>query len=150
MVSQKRAALDVIYNRLGELNEKAVIIHDANKDKKAFYKNVISSIENVTYYKDNNLSTTLYDKAKSIDDNIERLEKLENTLTKNRRFGISLQQMYSNSKQIKSKDDCRYENYRLFRTRNIFKDNTYDEIKNSIGNIKAQNIFSDFMNIKLY
>lgn len=148
MVSQKRAALDVIYNRLGELNEKAVIIHDANKDKKAFYKNVISSIENVTYYKDNNLSTTLYDKAKSIDDNIERLEKLENTLTKNRRFGISLQQMYSNSKQIKSKDDCRYENYRLFRTRNIFKDNTYDEIKNSIGNIKAQNIFSDFYEYK--
>lgn len=148
MVSQKRAALDVIYNRLGKLNEKAVIIHDANKDKKTFYTNVISSIENAAYYQTDNLGNTLYDKAKSIDENIDRLEKLENTLTKNRKFGISLQQMYSNSKQIKDKEDCRYENYRIFRTKNIFKDNTYDEVKNGIENIKHQNIFSDFYEYK--
>lgn len=41
MVSQKRAALDVIYNRLGSIQDKAVLIHDANIGKKEFYaKNV--------------------------------------------------------------------------------------------------------------
>ncbi len=37
MVSKKKAALDVIYNRLGDIQSKAVIIHDAS-NKKDFYR----------------------------------------------------------------------------------------------------------------
>ena len=40
MVSQKRAALDVIYNRLGKINNKMILIHDAVKGRKEFYKTV--------------------------------------------------------------------------------------------------------------
>lgn len=36
MVSEKRAALDVIYNRLSKINSKVVLLHDSNKDKKGF------------------------------------------------------------------------------------------------------------------
>lgn len=148
MVSQKRAALDVIYNRLSELNEKAVLIHDANKDKKTFYMNVVNAIESVEYSQSDNLSNSLYDKAKSIDENIEKLEILEHTLTKDRKFGLTLQQMYSNSKRIDNQADPRYEDYRIFRRENIFKDTTYDEIKDSINSIESKYIFSDFYEYK--
>ncbi|UEL47185.1 AAA domain-containing protein [Terrisporobacter hibernicus] len=148
MVSQKRAALDVIYNRLGELSKKAIIIHDANKDKKAFYAKVVNGIEDAAYSQTDDLSNSLYDKAKSIDKNIERLEVLGYTLTKNRKFGMTLQQMYSNSKQINSKEDSRYEDYRIFRINNILKDNTYDEIKDSIEDIENKNIFNDYYKYK--
>lgn len=144
MVSQKRAALDVICNRLGELNQKAILIHDANKDKKTFYANVVRGLDSVKYSDNENLRTSLYDKAKSIDENIERLEILGDALTKNRKFGLTLQQMYANSKQIYSKDDFRFDDYKVFRKYNILKDNTYDEIKNSIEDIENKNIFNDY------
>ena len=38
VVSQKKAALDVVYNRLGMLNAKAMYINDECKEKKAFYE----------------------------------------------------------------------------------------------------------------
>lgn len=37
VVSQKRAALDVIYNRLSGIHSKLALIHDAEKGKKEFY-----------------------------------------------------------------------------------------------------------------
>ena len=37
VVSQKKAALDVVYNRLGLLSEKSMYITDEYKQKRAFY-----------------------------------------------------------------------------------------------------------------
>ena len=37
VISQKKAALDVVYNRLGPLNAKAMYITDETKEKKSFY-----------------------------------------------------------------------------------------------------------------
>lgn len=45
MVSQKKAALNVIYNRLGNLQSKALLLHDANLEKQAFYLKNTASFE---------------------------------------------------------------------------------------------------------
>lgn len=45
MVSQKRAALDVIYNRLSSMKSKIALIHDAEKGKKEFYNKIRLKID---------------------------------------------------------------------------------------------------------
>ena len=50
VVSQKRAAIDVVYNRLNEkgLDEFAALIHDFKSDRKATYAKINYQIENKT------------------------------------------------------------------------------------------------------
>ena len=45
VVSQKRAALDVVYNRLGLLNSKVMYLVDSEKNKNFFYERVKSAHE---------------------------------------------------------------------------------------------------------
>lgn len=47
VVSQKRAALDVIYNRLGSIQNKTVLIHDINNGKKEFYAKNLKTFEKI-------------------------------------------------------------------------------------------------------
>lgn len=151
MVSQKRAALDVIYNRLNELNKNSIIIHDSNKDKKNFYYKVSNSIDSII--SSNNLSYTknqILGKSKSIDLRIEKLESLALTLSEKRDFGLTLQQMYEMSKEINSIDDSRYKEYRLFRNSNLLKSYNYNEIKDSIEEIKTYNLMERYSKYKEY
>ena len=125
MVSQKKAALDVIYNRLGNLNHKAIIVHDANKDKKLFYEKVKNELENINI-DENNLIDDINIKAEQIDKGIKELEDIAKTLDEVRPFGISLQQMYAKTNAITSKEDNRYESFLEFRKNNIFKNYKYE------------------------
>lgn len=139
VVSQKRAALDVIYNRLGELNKKAVLIHDANGDKKDFYSLVASAIEETeatTEKEDEEISKL----AQSIDDKIQLLELVGEVLHKERSYGISLQEMYSKTKGIMGRDDERYEEFNRFRNNNAFKEEKYYDLKNAIEGLKATEV----------
>ena len=43
VVSQKKAALDVVYNRLGVLNSKAMYINDEAKEKQSFYERCLAA-----------------------------------------------------------------------------------------------------------
>ena len=43
VVSQKKAALDVVYSRLGPLNERAMYINDENKEKHDFYERCLKA-----------------------------------------------------------------------------------------------------------
>ncbi|HCW04493.1 MAG TPA: hypothetical protein DGK91_08180 [Clostridium sp.] len=99
MVSQKRAALDVIYNRISQLNSKVVIVHDAEKDK-----------------------------SRKIDRDIAELETLAQVLQKKRPFGLSLQQMYARSKKISSREDPGYQDFRVFREKDPCQGMTYDSL----------------------
>ncbi len=114
MVSQKRAALDVIYNRLGELNSKAVMIHDAKINKKEFYYKVTESINNIAINEVTSVDNIL-ECSKNIDERIKLLDELGYELHKERDFGLSIQQMYAKSNPIRSKDDIRYSGYKKFR-----------------------------------
>ncbi|MEX6585701.1 AAA domain-containing protein [Paraclostridium bifermentans] len=147
MVSQKKAALDVIYNRLGLLNDKAVIINDANGDKKYFYEKIKNSLESMpSDYTD--LEVDIEIEAKCVDKNIYTLENLAKVLNKKIDYGISLQEMYENSKSIESKDDNRYNDFFKFTRKNDFRNYKYKEIKSSVDNISELKIKA-FMNYKM-
>lgn len=144
MVSQKKAALDVIYNRLGKLNSKAIIVHEANKDKKLFYDKIKNELENIKL-DETDLYHDIDIKAEYIDKSIKELEDIAKTLDEIRPYGISLQQMYAKTKAITSKEDNRYEMFLEFRSNNIFKDYKYQELKEVVENINEQKI-SAFIN----
>lgn len=74
MVSQKKAALDVIYNRLGILNKKAVLIHDTNSDKKKFYSIMANSLEQGEVI-DDTIEESIIKNSNYIDNKILDLEK---------------------------------------------------------------------------
>lgn len=141
MVSQKRAALDVIYNRLAKLNAKALLIHDTEGDKKSFYGSVAQSLE--VLGQDNNdkeYEQEIIKLSKDIDKKIECLEVLAEALHKDRPFGLTLQEMYSKTKAIKSREDGRYSSYSRFRQQNVFKNYTYSDLKAAVEGLKEREV----------
>lgn len=139
MVSEKRAALDVIYNRLEELNKKSVLIHDINGDKKRFYSFIAEALEE-SEAATNKGKEEIARLAKSIDDRIQLLELVGEVLHKERSYGISLQEMYSKTKGIIGKEDERYEDFNRFKKNNDFKEEKYYELRNAIERIKDKEV----------
>jgi superfamily I DNA and/or RNA helicase len=143
MVSQKRAALDVIYNRLSDINSKVALVHDANKDKRNFYKKVCDCISLEAMDFDNSLNLTIDDNATIIDEKIKSLSNLAKTLHEERGYGISLHDMYASSQAITTTDDIRYESYREFRKNNAFKNYKYQELKEAMNHLDTNSMIID-------
>ncbi|MDY2632202.1 MAG: AAA domain-containing protein [Clostridium sp.] len=148
MVSQKKAALDVIYNRLGLLNKKAILIHDINSDKKKFYSIVANSLETVEISNEN-FENYILNNSNYIDNKILDLEKIADVLYSKREFGLSLQEMYEETEHITSKEDPRYEEYLRFRKKNDFNNETYFNLKENISQINDDTIQSFITYTKL-
>jgi superfamily I DNA and/or RNA helicase len=150
MVSQKRAALDVIYNRVPNLSSKVVIIHDAEKDKRVFYDKVANSLEDLNI-KDNSLiKSAIKDKARKIDEDLVVLESIGEQLHKQRDFGLSLQQMYSRSSRIISKDDSRHEDFRTFRNKKFLKTLDYKVMVDFIERVHESGMTDSYYTFRKY
>lgn len=144
MVSQKRAALDVIFNRLGDLNSKAVIIHDANGDKKSFYSLVANSI-NTNKVENKDYLNSIIKISTEVDNKIKNLESLAKTLCDIRSYGLNLQEMYSKCKDISSKDDPRFDEFIKFRALDKekgFDSFTYKELVSEINKVDEKLILA--------
>ncbi|MGF7060384.1 AAA domain-containing protein [Brassicibacter mesophilus] len=149
MVSQKKAALDVIYNRLSDLNSKITLIHDANKDKKAFYDKVNRIIDDIQVDSNNErIFESIKVKARTIDQGIKSLEKIATILHQPRDFGLTLQQMYSKTKNINSKEDTRFNDFRVFRHNNKFTNYTYQQLRSAIDNISCNIVLDNYFKNK--
>lgn len=135
MVSQKRAALDVIYNRLSDIKSKMVLIHDANKDKKKFYLKVADSITDEALKYDLNNMIKRDEIATIIDQKIVGLDKIAEILMSVRAFGLSLQEMYIKSKGIFETSDPRFPYYKKFRRNNPYTEYTYSILAESLNKI---------------
>ena len=113
VVSQKKAALDVVFNRLGVLNSKAMYITDETKEKRSFYdrclaahqQDMIESLEDVEA-----LEEEYDDIQKRIDTEEKKLEHITDTLMRTRPFGLSLSEMYTASYNL-SKGSSEYQTY---------------------------------------
>ncbi|QUI21209.1 DUF4011 domain-containing protein [Vallitalea pronyensis] len=145
MVSQKRAALDVIYNRLADINTKIALVHDHNKDKKNFYKKVCDCVDHKAMDYDPSLNLKIDDTATAIDEKVSYLEKIGGTLHEERAFGISLYEMYTKTQAITSTQDPRYHDYRLYRKENPFQGYTFHELDEAKSHLVQNTI-----NIKAY
>ena len=115
VVSQKRAALDVVYNRLGSLNNKVMYIVDPEKDKSGFYSRTVTTHQGLVGNNTMpnplqknvgtptalvNLETRYKDVQDAIDEEVTALQAISDTLFTPGRLGLSMQQMYARSYQF--------------------------------------------------
>jgi len=100
VVSQKKAALDVVFNRLGTLNDRAMYLTDPEKNKNEFYnrtKNTHLSIVNSEQKPNTKLEADFKKIRDSVHSEIAMLQGISDILFTQTDFGLSLQQMYVKS-----------------------------------------------------
>ena len=142
VVSQKKAALDVVFSRLGVLNEKAMYITDEKKDKKVFYERCFNA-----HQKDERDSISdvasiekEYEELQArIDKETETLERIHRFLTMKRPFGLSLSDMYSTSYVI-PKNSNDYQVYLRMTEDKTLMALRYKELSDAIFAIEANSL----------
>ena len=139
VVSQKKAALEVVYNRLGSLNSKAMFIVDAEKERRAFYERCLQTHEGVIKQEQNTLLQKQYeDVSKKLNQEIERLNTISRCLTEETPFGISLQEMYYNSYKI-GKNSVEYSIYeKMLECKKLLEMN-YNELSSALSILNEKN-----------
>ena len=148
VVSQKKAALDVVYNRLGVLNSKAMYINDEAKEKQAFYdkclaahqRDQIESLEDV-----GKLEQTYNELEDKIREEVASLETIEKVLNQKRAFGLSLVEMYSSSYNL-AKNSNEYGIYlKLIENADIMALN-YKELTDALFGIRSMDLGATYYN----
>ncbi|MBO5945222.1 MAG: DUF4011 domain-containing protein, partial [Clostridia bacterium] len=152
-VSQKRAALDVVYNRLGRLNSRCIYITDEAKERRAFYEKALDahlSTMGTHSLDEAQLREEYKDILKRREDEIEKLNEISDVLNSTRPFGLSLAEMYSSSSTI-AKNSYDYTVYtKLIESERLMSLN-YKALSDAIFAIKDNDIertFYDFMQSK--
>ena len=106
VVCQKRAALDVVYQRLKEqdLADFLALVHDFKNDRKEIYLKAAAQIERVNEYKTRNnsldtiqLERTFFHASRRIDQITEELEEFKAALFDEQECGISVKELYLRS-----------------------------------------------------
>ena len=142
VVSQKRAALDVVYSRLGALNKRAMYLTDEGKEKQKFYERcLIAHQGNMTESQDDlgRLMAEYLSLEGKIAKEVECLNGIYNTLNEKRPFGLSLSEMYSSSYMIQ-KSSLEYAIYlKMIECPELMKQ-SYTELSEALFGIRSMNI----------
>ncbi len=153
VVSQKKAALDVVYSRLGLLNSKAMYLRDETQEKQFFYSrcldahqsNMIESLADVGA-----LQKEYNELQKKVNRELQSLDTIYETLNMKRPFGLSLSEMYASSYAI-SKSSAEYGIYQsMIRHGNILTLD-YKQLSDALFGIKSMNLektYYDFLEAK--
>lgn len=150
VVSQKKAALDVVYNRLGKVKEKAMFIVDPEKERESFYKRCLESHINISAVDTSNDFYTYSLLEQKINKDYKELEGIFDVLYDSTKFGTSLENMYEQSSQV-SKNSYDYQIYEEISRRRDLLDIKYEELNNAIENIKQNDrmaLYFKYLNIK--
>ena len=142
VVSQKKAALDVVYSRLGNLNDRAMYITDEAKEKRAFYEKCYEAHKRCESERSVSIDKLIEDynelEAK-IDEEEKSLNKIYHTLSDKLPFGLSLSQMYSSTYML-PKNSSEYAAYlKMVESGDLLKMN-YKDLSDAMFAIKANNI----------
>lgn len=106
VVSQKRAALDVVHRRLSQqgLGPFAALLHDINADRKAVFAQLREQVEQLDAYKKQNLALnsiytdrTFLEVSRGINKSLEKLESFKAALFDAGRSGWSPKELYLRS-----------------------------------------------------
>ncbi|HYG18022.1 MAG TPA: AAA domain-containing protein, partial [Ohtaekwangia sp.] len=106
LVCQKRAALDVVYDRLKkiDLGDFLGLVHDFRDDRKDIFARIARQIERVEEYKTKNRSVDVIQKERTflqisrrIDQISEELEEFRKTLYDDHECGITVKELYLTS-----------------------------------------------------
>ncbi len=105
VVCQKRAALDVIYKRLREIevNDFVTLVHDHNADRKGIYSQLSRQIESIDHYQrlNNSLDSIYLEReflhaARKIDLTVDQLNQFKAALFDDQEYGRSIKYLYLN------------------------------------------------------
>lgn len=106
LVSQKRAALDVVYQRFEELDMQPFmgLVHDFRNDRKSLYGKIARQIDRIEEYKQQNNSLDVVQLermfgqyARQIDNLAEEMEEFRSALFDESECGISVKELYLTS-----------------------------------------------------
>ena len=151
VVSQKKAALDVVYSRLGNLNEKAMYLSDESKEKHNFYEKCFSAHKRALEASDVNVDGLIAeynDLQAKIDLEEKSLNDIYHLLSDKRPFGLSLSEMYSSSTMLQ-KNTADYAAYsRMIESRDMVSMN-YKALSEAMFAIKANNIAETYYSFAL-
>ena len=142
VVSQKKAALDVVYNRLGALNSKAMYINDECKEKHNFYDrclaahqaDMVESLADVSF-----LEGEYNALQQKIDLEEKNLDTIYSVLNEPRPFGLSLSDMYASSSML-SKTSSDYDIYEKLSENAEIMALDYKELSDALFVIKAKSL----------
>lgn len=111
VVCQKRAALDVVFNRMKsrQLNDYLALVHDFKNDRREIYAKLASQIERVEEYKARNISLDsiqldrkFLQLSHRIDQIAEDLEVFKQTLFDDSECGLPIKELYLQSNPSES------------------------------------------------
>lgn len=149
VVSQKQAALEVVFSRLGKLNSKAMFISDAEKDKSLFYDRLAAAHTKAV---ENGSCEKFFDKYKKIKIELDKethcLDEIRKILYSDTDFGIPLQKMYEKSYNV-GKDTVDYELFVNLKDTPI-AEYEYGRLKTAIEEIRAKNLIAVYSAYKNY
>jgi hypothetical protein len=106
LVCQKRAALDVVYNRLRskELGDFVGLVHDFRNERRLIFSTIARQIDNIDSYQAFNRSIDViqterrfFQVCRTIDHITEELELFRSALFNDEEFGISIKELYLTS-----------------------------------------------------
>lgn len=139
VVSQKKAALDVVFNRLKNLNSKCMFITDAEKNKVAFYDRCNKMHQQLIENYHPEKGTEEFEQIeKNINTELNSLQTISDVLFKPTPFGLSLQQMYANSAKI-GKNSYDYTLYKLMLKNENLMDMDYKRFSSTLRLINDKN-----------
>ena len=151
VVSQKKAALDVVYNRLGVLNSKAMYITDETKEKQAFYEKCLAAHQSTQIESLDGIArleehyNELEDK---ITEQVDNLETIFKVLNDKRPFGLSLKEMYTSSYNL-NKNSNEYATYlKLIENKDVMALN-FKELSDALFSIRAKDLGTTYYNFML-
>ncbi len=107
VVSQKRAALDVVYQRLENKGFGAflALVHDFRTDRKGLFEKIKSQIESVEQYQELNksinaiqLEREFIQLSRTVDMHLEYLDDLKKSLFNTEECGLPIKQLYMTSR----------------------------------------------------
>ncbi len=147
VVSQKKAALDVVFSRLAKLNDKAMIIADPENGKSDFFSRARSMHARAQASDGTQQMHRLEQTEKELLKEKETLRVIEETLFTKTEFGLTLQEMYEKSHCIGADDDDNILYEKLARTC-IFDEN-YTDLSEDINNIRTKKLLKTYFDYRL-
>lgn len=142
VVSQKKAALDVVYSRLGVLNEKAMYVMDEAKEKGEFYAKCLDAHTKDMHTEASDIDSLqreYNDIQAKIDAEEAKLDKIYHILNDKRDFGLSLTEMYSSSYNL-PKNSAEYSTYQKLIEHKDVMSLSYKEMSDALFVIKSKDL----------
>lgn len=149
IVSEKKAALDVVYSRLGTLNKYALQIDDIN-DKNSFYE----SLNHLLAYEDKDYSSPDLDNVnKEITKYMERFNKIEETFYSDSSLGVPVAKLYQTAHCYDLNVPNDKQEYNLLSealSSYSFAGFTYQEVKGAYNKLSDDQIYQKLSCYKEY